>query len=60
MKKAFYILGTICLAFKLLEYIDGIVHDVKIVHKRVGSAVKKYEADKVRQPIGFAVERIES
>lgn len=60
MKKAFYLFGTICFMFALYRSIGELFHDINVCYKRLEHKSKEQEKGKVRQPIGFAVERIES
>ena len=60
MKKAFYLLGTICFAFEAYRSIGELFHDINVCYKRLEHKNQEQEKRKARQPIGFAVERIES
>ena len=60
MKKMFYLFGGLYFAFKVADWTIGIVERFQDRCEFEKSDSKEQKKEKVRQPIGFAVERIES
>lgn len=60
MKKAFYLLGTLFFALKLAGVAACILGKILCHYEEKENKTRYQEAGKVRQPIGFAVERLES
>lgn len=60
MKKAFYLFGTLYFAIRVSGEACSLVRCLKKEFRKSTHEIKQQEAKKVRQPIGFAVERIES
>ena len=55
MKKAFYTLGTIYLAFKVAGYVADFAMEAPRQYRRIKNKAQGVAKQTIRQPIGFAV-----
>ena len=60
MKKMFYLFGGLYFAFKVADWTIGLIERIQERFEFERNEAKEQKSEEVRQPIGFAVERIES